>query len=101
MPCELGLSLSRILAGLGMPDAFSLAADFSGITGRRDLKIDDVIHKAFISVDEAGTEAAAATGVSIVLSSIQPVLRVDRPFIFLIRDAPTGTILFLGRVVDP
>ncbi len=97
-------SLGEILAGLGMPDAFSDQADFSGMTGRRDLVIDDVYHKAFVGLDEAGTEAAAATAVVMVmgLPPKPPVeVRVDRPFLFLIRDQETGTILFLGRVLNP
>ena len=79
-------------------------ADFSGMTGNRDLFIDDVLHKAFVSVDEAGTEAAAATAVIMTLTAVPAppvVVTVDRPFIFLIRDIETGTILFVGRVVNP
>ena len=97
-------SLKETLAALGMPDAFSDDADFSGMTGQRELFIGDVIHKAFVSVDEAGTEAAAATAVMVEVSALpeQPVeVTVDRPFIFLIRDLETGAILFVGRVVDP
>jgi serpin B len=97
-------SLADTLAGMGMPAAFSDDADFSGMTGAPDLHISAVVHKAFVAVDEAGTEAAAAAAVAMTLRSMpeQPVeVRVDRPFIFLIRDLPTGTILFLGRVVDP
>jgi serpin B len=101
---EFGLSLKDSLAAMGMPDAFSGAADFSGMTGTRDLFIGDVIHKAFVSVDEAGTEAAAATAVVMQKLAMpeEPVeVTVDRPFIFLIRDIQTGAILFVGRVVDP
>ena len=95
--------LSRLLAAMGMPDAFGGAADFSGMTGSRGLYIDDVIHKTFVSVDEYGTEAAAATAVMMVGSAPgAPVaVTVDRPFIFLIRDIETGTFLFVGRVMDP
>jgi len=87
-----------------MPVAFSGGTDFSGMTGNRDLFIADVIHKAFISVDEAGTEAAAAT--ALVMPTARPPeepveVTVDRPFVFLIRDIETGTILFVGRIVDP
>ena len=74
------------------------------MTGSRDLFISEVIHKAFVSVDEAGTEAAAATAVVIAESAMpeEPVaFTVDRPFPFLIRDMETGTVLFVGRVVDP
>jgi serpin B len=97
-------SLAETLAGMGMPAAFSDGADFSGMTGTRELFISAVIHKAFVSVDEEGTEAAAATAVAMKLTAAQtePVeVRLDRPFVFLIRDIETGTILFLGRVVDP
>jgi len=97
-------SLKETLSAMGMPIAFSGDADFSGITGNRELWIADVIHKAFISLDEEGTEAAAATAVVIPRLSIpeEPVeFNVDRPFIFLIRDIETGTILFIGRVLKP
>jgi serpin B len=96
-------SLKETLAAMGMPDAFSGAADFSGIDGTRDLFIGDVVHKAFISVDEAGTEAAAATAVIMLGAAPLPPVEVmiDRPFIFMIRDIETGAILFLGRVTNP
>jgi serpin B len=97
-------SLAETLAGMGMPTAFSDGADFSGMTGNRELSITDVLHKAYVSVDEKGTEAAAATAVIVGLTSM-PVetvqMTVDRPFIFLIRDIETGTILFIGRVMNP
>ena len=93
-------SLGETLAQLGMLDAFTGAADFSGMDGTRDLFIGHVAHKAYISVNEEGTEAAAATGVSMVLS-IPAAMTIDHPFIFLIRDIETGTILFMGRVMDP
>jgi len=93
-------SLADTLAELGMPDAFTGAADFSGMDGTRDLFIGCVAHKAYVSVNEEGTEAAAATGVSMVLS-LPAMMTIDHPFIFLIRDIETGTILFMGRVVDP
>jgi len=102
---EWGTSLADTLAAMGMPSAFDPAeADFSGMTDVEQLFIGDVIHKAFVAVDEEGTEAAAATAVIMVGTSapVEPVVvTVDRPFIFLIRDISTGTILFLGRVVDP
>ncbi len=101
---ESSFSLKKSLAEMGMPIAFSDEADFSGMTGKRDLLIADVIHKAFVSVDEAGTEAAAATAVVMGTTSIpaQPVeVTIDRPFIFFIRDIETGAILFVGRVVNP
>lgn len=97
-------SLRETLAAMGMPSAFSSAADFSGMDGSRNLFIGDVVHKAFVSVDEAGTEAAAATAV-IMLTAAPPapeaVMSIDRPFIFLIRDIGTGAILFVGRVMNP
>ena len=97
-------SLNDTLAELGMTDAFSPAADFSGIDGATDLSVQAVVHKAVIAVDEKGTTAAAATGISIGTTSvaiIDKVLVVDRPFLFFIVHAPTGAILFQGRVVDP
>jgi serpin B len=99
-----GFSVNDALQALGMTDAFSGAADFSGMTGSPDLFISSVIHKAFVSVDEEGTEAAAATAVVMVESAMpgEPVeVTVDRPFIFTIRDIETGAVLFVGRVVDP
>jgi serpin B len=101
---ESEFSLKKALTTMGMPVAFSADADFSGMTGNRDLAIDDILHKAFVSVDEAGTEAAAATAVIMTLTAVPAppvVVTVDRPFIFLIRDIETGTILFIGRVVNP
>jgi len=99
-------SLNDILAGMGMPDAFSLyEADFSGMTGSTDLFIWGVVHKAFVAVDEAGTEAAAATAVIGAPSAGPPEspvqVTIDHPFIFLIRDIETGTIIFVGRVLNP
>jgi len=96
--------LSKSLSDLGMPSAFH-DADFSGMTGKRDLFISDVVHKAFVAVDEEGTEAAAATAVIMELTAImgeEPIeMRLDRPFLFLIRDNHTGTILFIGRMMNP
>ena len=97
-------SLKEALAAMGMPVAFSESADFSGIAGNRELFITDVVHKAFVSVDEAGTEAAAATAVIVGTTGIpeSPVeVTLNHPFIFLIRDIETGAILFVGRVVNP
>jgi len=98
-------SLKDTLEDMGMRDAFSPGdADFSGMTGNRDLFISAVIHKAFVSVDEAGTEAAAATAVVIKMSAAPglPVeVTIDHPFIFLIRDIETDAILFVGRVLNP
>jgi serpin B len=97
-------NLKEALATLGMAQAFTDAADFSGMTGNRELLISEVVHKAFVSVDEAGTEAAAATAVIMEVTGApaEPVqVTLDHPFLFLIRDIETGAILFLGRVVDP
>ena len=92
------------LKGMGMPTAFSNAADFSGMDGSKTLKIDKVIHQAFVEVNEEGTEAAASTAVIMVAKSAgmpRPVFRADHPFIFLIQERATGNVLFLGRVMDP
>jgi serpin B len=101
-------SLKGTLSTMGMPTAFSDAADFSGMDGSRDLYISDVIHKAYIDVNEEGTEAAAATAVVMNLAAVAPghgepvpVFRADHPFIFLIQENDTGTILFAGRIVNP
>jgi len=98
-------SVSSTLKTLGMSDAFDPnKADFSGMTGNHDLFISDVIHKAFVAVDEKGTEAAAATAVMMQATSIMMTdvnLTIDRPFIFIIRDTTSGQILFVGRVLNP
>ncbi|MCS6915744.1 MAG: serpin family protein [Myxococcales bacterium] len=96
-------SLKEALSSLGMRDLFRPGgADLSGINGRRDLFVSDVVHKGFIKVTEAGTEASGATGVIIgVVSAPANTLVVDRPFLYAVRDRATGSILFLGRVVDP
>jgi serpin B len=98
-------SLAETFAAMGIRDAFSPAADFSGMDGERDLFISAVAHKAFIDVNEEGTEAAAATGTVMNMLAVMPrptpVFRADHPFVFLIRDRVSGSILFLGRVLDP
>ena len=100
-------SLADTLKVLGMSDAFSDRADFSGIDGRKDLFISAVEHKAFVEVNEEGTEAAAATAVVMELGAAPtrsqpvPVFRADHPFLFLIRDNRSGSVLFLSRVTDP
>ncbi|XXY71546.1 serpin family protein [Sorangium sp. So ce291] len=100
---ESTLDLVPQLVELGMPIAFTGRADFSGIDGQGGLFISDVLHKAFVSVDEAGTEAAAATAVVIgETSAPEPAtIRFDRPFLFFIRDIETGAVLFVGRVMNP
>jgi len=98
------LALNDVLAAMGMPTAFSDSADFSGMSAGANLAISDVRHKAFIDVNEEGTEAAAATAVGISLTSMPPAsipVVVDHPFIFMIRDKETKAILFFGRVVNP
>jgi len=99
------------LKEMGMPLAFSDSADFSGMTasGKKDLKIDEAIHQAFVEVNEEGTEAAAATAVIMAPLGAAgpqkepkiPIFRADHPFIFLIQQKSTGDILFMGRVVNP
>lgn len=99
------ISLRGPLEKLGMAAAFSREADFSGITGGKDLAISKVIHKAFVSVDEEGTEAAAATGIGMMTLSVRvpeppAVFRADHPFLFVIVDEKTGAILFMGRLAS-
>ncbi|MFH1211643.1 MAG: serpin family protein [Candidatus Woesearchaeota archaeon] len=97
-------SMGDTLKALGMPSAFNPgSADFSGMTGKQDLFISQVIHQAYVKVDEKGTEAAAATAVKMTATSaMQPnVFKADHPFIFIIQEKETGNILFIGRVVDP
>jgi serpin B len=96
--------LKDALGELGMPIAFTDRADFSGMTKQEPLEIADVIHQAFIAVDEKGTEAAAATAVVMRLTSAPErvvQLTIDRPFLFLIQDDETGATLFMGRLADP
>lgn len=101
-------SLKEVLSKMGMPLAFTSAADFSGISGTQDLAIDNVVHKAYIEVDEERTEAAATTGVVVNLTSLVEESDVapyyflaDHPFFFMIVDKTTGSILFMGRYADP
>ncbi|SES81524.1 serpin family protein [Stigmatella erecta] len=98
---EQSFSLAETLKELGMARAFTEEADFSGLTQQEKLAIARVEHKAFVSVDEKGAEAAAATAVIVAPPSIPEPLTVDRPFLFLIEDAETHTVLFLGRFVKP
>lgn len=103
---ETSYSLKPILSSMGLAVCFSDAADFSGISTTEELKISEVVHKAFVAVDEEGTEAAAATAVGMVkcmsMSPSRPkVFDAAHPFMFFIRNRKTGTILFSGRVVKP
>ncbi len=93
--------LADELKSLGIPSALNGAANFSGMDGTTNLFISDVIHKAFVEVNESGTEAAAATWVHLATKSMAVRFVADHPFIFLIRENGSGTILFLGRIVDP
>ncbi len=97
--------LKQSLTALGLTDAFDpQLADFSGISGTRDLFISAAVHKAFVEVNEEGTEAAAATGISVGVTSMPmppKIFRADRPFIFLIRENASGKILFMGRITNP
>jgi serpin B len=101
-------SLAETLSAMGMPLAFAGEADFSGMNGKRDLFISAVLHKAFVEVNESGTEAAAASAVLVKAvcrgpsrTRKPPVFRADHPFLFMIRDRRTHQILFMGRVMDP
>jgi serpin B len=105
---ESGFKLNDTLAKMGMPDAFGGEADFSGLDGTKNLFISGVYHKAWVEVTEEGTEAAAATAVVMDVKGLRensppppPVFRADHPFIFLIRDTRSGSVLFVGRLADP
>jgi serpin B len=101
---EYEIKLNDVLTALGMGIAFSEAADFTGINRYGGLFISKVKHKTFVEVDEEGTEAAAVTVVEIRESAVQPstfMMKVNRPFIFIIRENHSGTILFSGKIVEP
>ena len=102
---EAQFNLGHTLSTMGMPDAFDPnRADFSAMIGKKELYISAVIHKAFVEVNEEGTEAAAATGVVVGSTSIpppSPTFKADHPFVFFIRENASRSILFLGRVLDP
>jgi serpin B len=96
--------LKKPLTSLGMGEAFSPGADFSGMTEDVALEISEVLHQTYVAVDEAGTEAAAATAVGMADSAVAqgpPPLLLDRPFLYVIHDTAHGTPLFVGRVADP
>jgi serpin B len=96
-------SLPKVLKTMGMTDAFTLPpADFSGMTGKQNLCISEVLHRAFVDVNEEGTEAAAATSVTMTRGFARlPSFQADHPFLLVIRDNRSQGILFLGRVMDP
>jgi serpin B len=102
---ESEFSLASALSSMGMPSAFTSAADFSGIDDRRDLQLARVVHKAYVDVAEEGTEAAAATGAAVALVSMrmpkEVEFKADHPFLFAIRDTRSGLILFTGRLANP
>ena len=100
---EYGIKMRETLSALGMPTAFTTAADFSKMIDGGGVMIDNVIHKAFIEVDEEGSEAGAVTVVVIIETSIPliPTVNVNRPFLFVIRDNQTNSILFMGKMMDP
>ncbi|XP_023213221.1 leukocyte elastase inhibitor-like [Centruroides sculpturatus] len=98
---EENLPLKNLLIQLGMVDVFNSSADLSGIGGNKDLYVSDALHKAFVEVNEEGTEAAAATALPMFLCYIPPVnFVVDRPFMFIIRETSSGLILFIGSVYN-
>jgi serpin B len=103
---ESQFSLRKTLSTMGMPTAFTDKADFSGIEPKRGLAISEVVHKAFVDVSEHGTEAAAATGITMRATAMRMpeqtiVFRADHPFLFLIRDTRSGGVLFAGRLMNP
>jgi serpin B len=100
---ETEVGLVETLKKLGMALAFGDGADFSGIAEGKPLAVSSAIHKAFVAVDEEGTEAAAATtlGIEPTAAHLPPVVRCDHPFLFFIRDVHTSRILFMGRLISP
>jgi serpin B len=100
---EYEVKLKETLSAMGMEEAFGNQADFSrmieGITG--GIAINEVTHKTFVDVNEEGTEAAAVTSIDVILTSLPPSIRVDKPFIFLIREKSSNTILFIGKLENP
>jgi len=97
--------MKETLAAMGMPTAFGIQSDFSGMTLESQLFISQVIHQAYVKVDEKGTEAAAATAVVMDMASVGPtepkIFKADHPFIFIIQEKQTGNILFMGKVINP
>jgi serpin B len=95
------LELAKELKSLGMPSAFNEGANFSGMDGTTNLFISDVFHKAYVEVNESGTEAVAVTVEMVATMGIAESFIVDHPLVFLIRENGSGSILFVGRIVDP
>jgi serpin B len=103
---ESEFDLNESLNNLGIKEAFTMSADFSGITEKEKLYISKVVHKANIELDEEGTEAAAATAVVMRKTTAMPIedvviFKADRPFIYMIRDQKTNTIYFIGKILNP
>jgi serpin B len=102
---ELATGLKEPLQAMGMKTAFGIGADLSGMDGTDELYLKDVVHKAFVDVNEKGTEAAAATAAVVATKSagapVIPEFKADHPFLFVIRDKKSGAVLFMGRVSDP
>ncbi|OYT61144.1 MAG: hypothetical protein B6U69_04190 [Thermofilum sp. ex4484_15] len=96
-----GYSLAKILSEMGLRKLFTSEADLSGISGKKDLYVKEIFHKAYTEVSEEGVEATAATAAVIALLALPVTFRADKPFLFLILHKPTGLILFLGRLVNP
>lgn len=96
-----GFNLLETLLSLGLTAPFGSDADFSGMTAQKGLRLSAVVHKAYLGVDEQGTEATAATAVVVERGLAVHTFRVDRPFVFVLHDRDTGSILFLGRVANP
>lgn len=95
-------NLNDVLKNMGMVDAFSeFDADFSGMDGTKSLFVSDILHKAFVEVNEEGTEAAAATSIIVSTTAMTPTFTADHPFVFLIQHEDTGTILFMGKIMNP
>jgi serine protease inhibitor len=98
---EYSKQLKEELIALGMPEAFSSQADFSAMTDADPVYLDFVKHDSYVKVDEKGTEAAAVTTVGIIRTNLPPTIRVNRPYLFVIRERSTNNLLFAGKVMDP